>query len=70
MSPTSHPAHDDDSKEYILEVDLGMFFCVCICVCVCLVLSIFAVISNIQNTLFKLFFISYMCCVEDRQCKK
>ena len=34
------PAHDDDSRGYILEVDLGMFFCVCACVCVYLVLSI------------------------------
>ena len=64
------PAHDDDSKECILEVDIGMFFCVCVCVCVYLVLSIFAVISNIQNTLSKLVFISYMCCAEDGQCKK
>ena len=26
---------DDDSKGYILEVDLGMLYLFCVCVCVC-----------------------------------
>ena len=52
---------DDDSKGYILEVDLVMFFFVC----VFFILSIFTVISDIQNTFLKLLSISYMCCVED-----